>query len=188
MSGLLTTGQMLGLIAAALIGFWIVGAYNRLVRLRTSIHEAYAAMEAQIRQRDELLAAWTSELRQVFDDSAQVDGVEAAAARFLQTAELARQRPSAAPAVANLALAEAALVTARGQLAAALPSHVNRPTLSQRAGDLSGLGDRILAVDSTLAFARQQFNAAAEVYNAALAQFPTTLIAALFGFQAAGTF
>ena len=188
MSGLLTTGQMLGLIAVAVVGFWIVGAYNRLVRLRTSIHEAFAAVDVQIRQRDGLLSSWTTALRTVFDDSAQVDTVEAAAARLLQAAELARQRPSAAPPVADLGLAEAALGTARGQLAATLPAHASQPTLSETAGDLSGLGDRILAVDSTLAFARQQFNAAVEVYNAALVQFPTKLLAGLFGFQAAGTF
>lgn len=186
MSGLLSTGQLLGLITAAVIGFWIVGAYNRLVRLRTAIHEAFAAVDAQIRQRNDLLVAWTTALRQVFEDSAQIDAVEAAAARLLQMTELLRQRASAPAAAGNLSAAEAALATARSKLAAALPAHAHQPSLNERAGDLSGLGDRILAVDSTLAFARQQFNAAAEVYNGALAQFPTTLIAGLFGFQAAG--
>ncbi len=188
MNELLTTSQILGLIAAAVVGFWIVGAYNRLVRLRTSINEAFAAVDAQVRQRHELLDAWTTALRNVFDDSAQIDAVAAAAAHLLQTAEVARQRPSAGAAVGNLGLADSALVTARGKLAAALPAHVNQPSLSESASNLSGLGDKILAVDSTLAFARQQFNATVEVYNAALSQFPTTLLAGLFGFQAAGTF
>ncbi len=188
MNELLSTSQILGLIGVAVIAFWIVGAYNRLVRLRTAIHEAFAGVEAQIRQRHELLGAWTTALREVFDDSAQIDALDAAAAHLMQTVEASRQRPSATAAMGNLAVAENTLVAARGKLAAALPAHINQPSLSERAGDLSGLGDRILAVDSTLAFARQQFNAAVEVYNAALRQFPTTLLAGLFGFQSAGTF
>ena len=41
--------------------------------------------------------------------------------------------------------------------------------------------------DNTLGFARRQFNAATQLYNEALDQFPTWLIAGLFGFRGAGT-
>ncbi len=187
MSEFLSTPQLLLVLVAAVVGFWIVGAYNRLVRLRTAIHEAFNAVDAQIRQRHQLLEAWTTTLRDVFDDSAQIDAVERAAVELLQQAEKTRKRASSAAAVGNLGVAETSLAAARTQLTAERPAHVHQPTLSEAAGELSGIGDRMLAVDSTLAFARQQFNAAAEVYNAALHQFPTTLIAGLFGFQPAGT-
>ena len=40
---------------------------------------------------------------------------------------------------------------------------------------------------AALAFARRQFNESAQVYNRAVSQFPTWVIAGLFGFRKAGT-
>ena len=41
--------------------------------------------------------------------------------------------------------------------------------------------------DTTLAFARRQFNEAVQHYNHAVGQFPTWVIAGMFGFRAAST-
>ncbi len=173
-------------VAAALIGFWVVGAYNRLVRLRSAINAAFAALDAQIKQRHALLQAWTAALREALDASGhQVDSVETAAAQLVQAADKARQRPSAGPSIETLRLAEQALAESREQLVSSLPAQLHQPTLSESGADLFGLGNQIVAVDSTLAFARTQFNLAAEEYNLALMQFPTRLLTGVFGFQAA---
>jgi LemA protein len=94
-----------------------------------------------------------------------------------------RARPSAGSAAAGLRLAEEALISARQQLQAELPARQQR---------LSGLeleanAEQLAAADNTLAFARSQFNAATKAYNDAIGQFPTRLVATVFGFQAAGT-
>jgi LemA protein len=44
----------------------------------------------------------------------------------------------------------------------------------------------LAAVDGTLGFARGQFNDAVQVYNNAAMQFPTWVIAGLFGLRTAG--
>ena len=44
----------------------------------------------------------------------------------------------------------------------------------------------LAAVDASLGFARHQYNDAAQIYNDAVAQFPTWIIAGVFGFRAAG--
>ncbi len=184
----MSSGWTIALILAAVFGFWIVGAYNRLVRLRSAINTAFGPLDVQIRQRHELLQLWTQALRDVLDDSVPaVDAVQAAAEQLLLAEDKARQRPSAQPAIASLRLAEEALASLRSQLVAELPAHLNQPILSERGIDLAGLGDQILAVDSTLAFARQQFNTAVDEYNQALTQFPTNLLTGLFGFQAAAS-
>jgi LemA protein len=54
--------------------------------------------------------------------------------------------------------------------------------------DLPELNTRIAASDTTLAFARREFNAAVAGYNQAVRQFPTVLVARLFGFRPAATF
>ena len=45
---------------------------------------------------------------------------------------------------------------------------------------------QLVTIDTTLAFARGQFNEAVAVYNHAIRQFPTRLLAGLFGFRAGG--
>ncbi len=174
-------------IVGALIGFWIVGAYNRLVRLRSAINAAFGPLDAQIRQRHELLSRWIAEVRLLFDHSPQqIDAVATVADQLLAACEETRKRPSAQPVVGVLREAEQSLAAARGKLLADLPAHLNQPTLSGSSAEMLALGDQILAVESTLSFARQQFNAAVDEYNQALTEFPTTLIIGLFGFQAAG--
>jgi LemA protein len=52
---------------------------------------------------------------------------------------------------------------------------------------LPELRSKLATIDTTLAFARGQFNESVEVYNHAIRQFPTRLLAGLFGFRAGGT-
>ena len=44
-------------IAAALTLFWMVGAYNRLVRLRSEVNGAFAQLEAQLTKQVQLVHA-----------------------------------------------------------------------------------------------------------------------------------
>jgi LemA protein len=54
--------------------------------------------------------------------------------------------------------------------------------------DLPGLNLELAGVDTALAFARREFNAAVAAYNEAVDQFPTVLLARVFGFRAAAPF
>ena len=54
--------------------------------------------------------------------------------------------------------------------------------------DLPELNQRLAASDTALAFARSEFNAAVAAYNEAVRQFPTLLVARLFGFRTAAVF
>jgi hypothetical protein len=48
------TGWLVAAIAAVLL-FWVVGAYNRVVRLRTALVASFEPVEARHRERQELL-------------------------------------------------------------------------------------------------------------------------------------
>jgi LemA protein len=52
---------------------------------------------------------------------------------------------------------------------------------------LAELHAELAASDTTLAFARRQFNDAVTEYNLAVRQFPTWIVAGLFRFRGAGT-
>ncbi len=175
-------------IVAAVLLFWAVGAYNRLVRLRASIKLSFASVEAHARQRDALLAQWLRDCSSALGASADsvevhsVNAVRGACVQVMAAIDHARAAPSGAQAIASLRLAEEVLIGARGRLSTELAAHAR----SNLAWDTVMQTDELAAVDGTLGFARGQFNEAALVYNNAAMQFPTWIIAGLFGFRAAG--
>lgn len=183
----MTSSQILGLILAALLVFWTVGAYNRLVRLRNDIVRAYLPLDAQIHQRHALLLRWADALRPVLEESPQpVEAVCAAAEQVLVAADRARQRSTSVRIIASLRMAEDTLGAATARLMGELPAHLHQTNFSGASLGLAGFNDELAAVASTLAFARQQFNATAAHYNEAITQFPTVMLAGLFAFRAAG--
>jgi LemA protein len=175
-------------IVAAVLLFWAVGAYNRLVRLRASIKLSFTSVEAHIRQRDALLAQWLADCGGALGSSAEgtelhtIHAARGACVQVMAAVDHARAAPGDAQAIASLRLAEEVLMGARGRLSTALAAHAR----SNLAWDTVMQTDELAAVDGTLGFARGQFNDTVQAYNDAAMQFPTWIIAGLFGFRAAG--
>ena len=169
--------------ALAVIAFWMLGAYNRLVRLRQAVAVAFAQLDAQLQQRHELLAELVEAAAPHMGDAPEaVAAVEAARRQTRVAADHAAQRSAHAGRLASLALAEQVLRTALTRLVTLVKA---RPALH---GDL-----RVRATVNSLATAghrisaaRLGFNRAVLDYNGSVQQFPTRLIAGLLGFQVAG--
>ena len=166
-------------IGAAVLLFWTVGAYNRLVRLRNAILRGFAPVDAQYLVRQ-------GELRALCAAHAPPEGeppapwLEALQAACRQTDAAhtrARAHPGAAVATTSLRLAEDILSDTRSRMPAEAMVHA----------ELVDIGTRLAAIDATLAFARKQFNDTVEEYNRAVRQFPTWVIASLFSFRCAAT-
>ena len=180
----MTTPQIAGWAIVAVLVFWAVGAYNRLVSLRNDISRAFAPVEAQIRQRHMMVEQWVERLRSLLDqEQAALEAVVAACGQLQAACDVARARPSSARPIASLRLAEETLSEARMRLKAKLPA---RAEMLAGLG-IASLGEELAGADSTLGFARRQFNEATQTYNDALDQFPTWVIAGVFGFRGAGT-
>ena len=178
------TPQIVAWVLAAVLLFWAVGAYNRLVSLRNDISRAFVPVDAQIRQRHLLLEQWVEALRPLLEhDVASIEAVIAACGQLQAACDVVRSRPSAARPMASLRLAEETLAESRTRLRSALPA---KPEMLAGLG-VSVLSEELAAADNTLVFARRQFNDATQNYNDALDQFPTWVIAGLFGFRGAGT-
>ncbi len=178
----MTPTQIAALVGCAVLVFWAVGAYNRLVGLRDDIAKAYVAVDAQVQNRHALLLQWAQAIQAAVGQAPALYEAALAACAQLQSArEGLRARPSALSAANHLRLAEQALAVARQHLQAEWPA-------PQRHGlEITALADQLGVADSTLAYARSQFNATTQAYNEAIRQFPTRLVAGAFGFQAAGT-
>lgn len=179
------SGNELALLAVvAILGFWILGAHNRLVRLRQAIAAAFALVDEQLRLRHdllaELIAAAAGQLAQAPD---AVAAAEAARQQARSAADRAVQRPASAGRLASLALAEQVLRRAISHLVTlARASPALRGDERLRAA-IAGLS----ATQHRLAAAREGFNAEVTAYNASVRQFPTRLVAAMFGFHEGGT-
>lgn len=174
----MSTSQIAWAIAGAALLFWIVGAYNRLVRLRGDIVRGFPPVDEQFRLRQALLQQQIEALAPVLPGAApRIDALRAACQQLETACAHARQHPGATGAITSLKLADEILGEARARL----------PVQSAAGLDLSALHAQLGTIDATLSFARRQFNEAVAAYNAALRQFPTVLIVGLFGFRSAGT-
>lgn len=159
-------------IAGAVLVFWMIGAYNRLVRLRGAIGQAYAQLDTHLTQRHDLLGAW-ADARATEPGAPPLDTLLAARSQAAIAAEHARHRPADAATVKSLALAEAALQAARSSMTDADAATAAWPA-------------PLTATDNAVDYARGLFNDAALAYNRAARQFPTRIVARIFGFRPAG--
>jgi len=171
------SSQVIVWAALAVLLFWTVGAYNRLVGLRSGLVASFATVDAQFRHRHGLLLRQADLLEpHAGTDTQPLEAFRAACAQAEAACSRARLRPVAAGLVTSLRLAEEILADARRRL----PEAAGNDELAALAGELN-------ASDSTFAFARRQFNEQVDAYNRAVRQFPTWLIAGLFRFHRAGT-
>ncbi len=170
----MSSQTLVAMIVAAVLLFWAVGAYNRLVSLRGELLRCFVPVDEQFRARHALLLRWADAPDQATGDAdaAARDALRAACTQAEAACSHARSRPADADALTSLRLAEEILAQSRARLPAA--------------GD-EALASALNDGDTTLAFARRQFNDAADNYNRAVSQFPTWLVAGLFGFRKAGT-
>jgi LemA protein len=172
----MTTPQIVGSVIAAVLLFWGVGAYNRLVRLRGAIVRQFIPVDEQFHQRHALLLQLVDGLGTVLTHAGpRIDALRAACLQVEASCAHAKQRPGSTGAITSLRMADGILADARARL----------PVQSAPGSELAALSAQLQASDATLAFARRQFDQAVTEYNRAVRQFPTLLLVGLFGFRAA---
>lgn len=172
-------GREIGLVAlAAIVIFWVVGAYNRLTALRFAIGEAFARIDEVLARRqqalDGLLPALATPLQ---SEQSSLMALATALGEGRAAAAALRQRPADAARAMALATAEQALAAALARVTALVD---NQPDLGQSptvAPAMARLGD----CAAQLAFARRAFNEGVAAYNLAVQQWPTRIVARLFG-------
>ncbi|HEX2010476.1 MAG TPA: LemA family protein [Roseateles sp.] len=171
-----------GWVIAAILLFWGIGAYNRLMRLRNAIGEAYQQLDQQLNARAETCSKLLALLRpQLASEQATFDALESAQAEAQAAAQAARAKPYAGDPVGSLAVATAVHAAAVTRLSSLVEHHGE---LAAQAG-LRELLDELKLIERQRAFARQVFNQAVTQYNEAQQQFPTRILASLYGFSEA---
>ena len=174
----MTSPQVIFWAIGAALTFWVVGAYNRMVRLRGDIVRQFTPVDVQFKLRQALLHRQIDALTATLTNAGpRLDSLRAACQQTEVACALAKLKPAAAEAVTSLRVAEGILAEARARL----------PVQGATGLDLVDLTTQLSTIDSTLVFARGQFNTAVQAYNQAVRQFPTLLVAGLFGLYPAST-
>lgn len=180
-SGMAGLGWLVGV--AAVLGLWMLGAYNRLTALRSAIISAWGPLEAALQARaaafDVLLAHAAGPLA---GERAALDAVAAAQAQLGLAIDSLRRRPLASGDAAELAKADAVLVAVSQRLRALVGQEPALRGQPEAAAALDALRD----LDGRLQFGRQAYNEAVARHNQALGQFPTRLLGPVFRFEPGG--
>jgi LemA protein len=175
----MTPTQIVSLAMTALLIFWAVGAYNRLVRLTNTIANAFGHIDAQLKRRYDLIPNLVQACKKHLSHEREtMEAVISARNQAKAACDGVRSRPTSALAVTTLAAAEQALTSSLSSLFAGNEAF---PALNadQTIRDLS---EELTSLDNQVTFARQAFNDAVLDYNHAQGQFPAVLIAKLFSF------
>jgi LemA protein len=166
---------------------WVVGAYNRMVRLRAAIVAAWEQIVAALARRSEAMAAVMDAVRDpLAAEAATLQALAEADARQRAAADDVRVARARIADISLWASAEAALASPASRLRALIEL---QPALLSDWPRGEKLRQSLAAwteAEPRIAFARQGFNDAADVYNRAIRQWPARLISSAMGFRVAG--
>jgi len=178
------TASVLFWLSVAVALFWALGAYNRLVRLRAQVITAFGVVDARMTQALVLMGE-AGALSQASSPEASPRpvptnhraGLQGAAIQFEVALRVVRKQPLNGADVAALQTAFATTQPAWERWIAA-STDLSETTLAsvQRAWE-----DNVVTVRDTIT----GFNGAVRAYNAAITQFPASVLAYFFGFSAA---
>ncbi len=157
---------VLGVIVVAVL--WAIVTYNRLVAMRQQCSQAFADVDVQLKRRHDLVPNLLE----------TVKGYASHERGTLDAVVQARNAAVAAQGVAARATAENMLSGALRQLFALSEAYPNLKASSNFQQLQAALAD----IENRLADARRAFNAMVQANNTMVQQFPTALLARVFGF------
>ena len=158
---------VIGVIAVVLL-FVVIGIYNRLVALRQNVHQGVADIDAQLRQRHDLIPNLVNTVKgYATHEKTTLDEVIEARNRAAQGGP-----DSGSEAQLRVALDK---LLALGEAYPDLKASANFQELQSELAD----------VEDKLAAARRALYAAVSRFNAARESFPAVLFAGALGFQQA---
>lgn len=157
------------LVIIAVIIFWLISLYNRLVSLRNRRENAFADIDVQLRQRHDLVPQLVE----------TVKGYTGHEKDLLLKVTEARTVAMSARTIDDKISAEQQLSSALAGLKIQVEAY---PDLKANQNFLQ-LQEELSDIENKLAASRRFFNSATTEYNTAVETFPSNLIANNFGFK-----
>tara|TARA_B100000029_G_scaffold514205_1_gene616145 strand:- start:1629 stop:2267 length:639 start_codon:yes stop_codon:yes gene_type:complete len=173
-------GILFGLVV--IVGLWMMGVYNGLVRKRNAKDNNYSQIGIQLTRKYELIPnlvkiakGYMKHERATLEEVIQARNM-AANANAAVSAD-----PGNPDAMKNMVAAEGTLGGVMGRLFALSESY---PDLKANQ-NMMQLTEELTSTENKVTFARQAFNDSVMMYNNALQVFPANTVAGMFGFKEA---
>lgn len=152
------------------IALWAIGVYNTLARGRVGVQGAWADIDVQLKRRHDLIPNLVE----------TVKGYAKHEREALEAVIAARARAVSAGPIDEKIAAEGGLSAALGRLMAVAEAY---PDLKANTNFMQLQGE-LTSTENVIGAARGGYNNAAGGYNQTLVQFPTNILAGIFGFKA----
>jgi LemA protein len=173
------------LVVAVVLIAWLVGIYNRLVKLRNQYKNAFSQIDVQLKRRYDLIPNLVETAKGYMKHEREtLEAVIAARNKAQAAVQAAAARPGDPAAMQGLQAADAGVTGALGRFFALAESY---PDLKANQNMLS-LQEELTSTENKVAFSRQAYNDAVMTYNTARESFPDTIIAGATGFGPAQLF
>ncbi len=176
----MSVGLIIFLVVLILPILWAIGAYNRLVGLRNVFKNAFAQIDVQLKRRYDLIPNLVETAKAYMaHERTTLEAVIAARNSAASARQAAAANPGDVAAMSQMMNAESALggaLTKFFALAEAYPDLKANQNMMQ-------LTEELTSTENKIAFARQAYNDSVMTYNTAAEQFPTNIVAGMFGFK-----
>ena len=163
-------------VVVILIIVVFIATYNKLVRLRNQVKNAWAQIDVQLKRRHDLIPNLIETVKGYMKHERET--LEA----ITKARNLAQQAASSGPGAR--AKAETELSSALGRLLAVVE---NYPDLKANQNFLA-LQEELTSTENKLSFSRQYYNDSVLSYNNRTQMFPSNIIASMTGFKASEFF
>lgn len=163
---------LLGLVVV--IGLWVMGAYNGLIRLRNQVDEGWSDIDVQLKRRYDLIPNLVN----------TVKGYATHESKVFENVSAARSAAMGAKSPAEREQAENMLTGTLKTLFAVSEAY---PELKANENFLK-LQDELSDTENKIQAARRFYNGMVRDFNTKLQVFPTNMIATRLGFQARSFF
>lgn len=169
-------------LVAAVVG-WVVLSFNRLVRLRNRMNNAFAQIDVQLKRRHDLIPNLVNTAKGYLKHERQtLEAVTVARQRASEAREAVAKGRGRAELIETLDRAEAGLGAALTKFSLVVEAY---PEL-QADQSIAQLIEELSSTENRIGFSRQAFNDAVNAYNDGIGQFPDSMVATGCGFVAAG--
>ena len=167
---------------AGIVGLWVMGIYNGLIRKRNAKDNNYSQIGIQLTRKYDLIPnlvklvkGYMKHERTTLEEVIQARNMAANANAAVSA------NPSDPAAMKQMVAAEGTLGGVMGRLFALSESY---PDLKANQ-NMMQLTEELTSTENKVTFARQAFNDSVMGYNNALQVFPANMVAGMFGFTAA---
>ena len=179
--------MILGIIVAlvvlvVLVGMWVMGVYNGLIRKRNAKDNNYSQIGIQLTRKYDLIPnlvklvkGYMKHERTTLEEVIQARNMAANANAAVSA------NPSDPEAMKQMVAAEGSLGGVMGRLFALSEAY---PDLKANQ-NMMQLTEELTSTENKVTFARQAFNDSVMTYNNALQVFPANMVAGMFGFTEA---